>query len=57
MPKNVSVNHKPTSDVSTPSLNLQYQPFDIIYHAKKSKIQMSEAEYIKANPNHFDRLA
>ncbi|XP_057834936.1 uncharacterized protein LOC131045367 [Cryptomeria japonica] len=54
--KSVSINSKLVSDVSTP-FNLKYQPFDIIDHTKKTKIQMSEVEYLKDNPEQFDRLA
>lgn len=32
------------------------QPFDIIDHVKKTKIQMSVFEYLQSNPDQLDRL-
>lgn len=50
------VNNLKSHDISLPALSSTYQPFDIIDHAKKTKIQMSEVEYLQSNPDQFDRL-
>ena len=39
------------------SLENPFQAFDIIDHAKKTKIQMSEVKYRQGYPDQLDRLA
>lgn len=48
---------KSQAKIFNSSLANSFQAFDIIDHAKKSKIQMSELEYLQAYPNQLDRLA
>lgn len=51
-----SVSNIKLHDVSLPSFSSPYQTFDIIDHARKTKIQKSEIEHLQSNPDQFDRL-
>lgn len=41
---------------SNQSFMNSFQSFDILDHAKKTKIQMSEVEFLRSNPDQFDYL-
>lgn len=45
-----------SQDISSSTMPSAYQPFDIIDHAKKIKIQMFEVEYLQSKLGQFDRL-